>query len=131
MKKRLLASLMSLCLIVGLLPTTAWAAGDGDSSSGGTKDNPWDVSAEGENNSVTAYLTTNEMVEATYGDVITLPSVPSETYTLHIEGSGEMQDFVATTAVEGEHVPWAGQKEQITNVIIENGITHIGVRRFD
>ena len=130
MKKRLLASLMSLCLIMGLLPTTAWATGDGDSSSGGTKNNPWNVSAEGENNNVTAYLTTNEIVEATYGDVITLQSVPSETYTLHIEGSGEMQDFVATT-VEGEHVPWAAHKEQIVNVVIGNGITHIGVRSFD
>ena len=35
MKKRILASLLSLCLLLGLLPTTAWATG-GESEGGGS-----------------------------------------------------------------------------------------------
>ena len=75
MKKRLLAGLMAMCLVLTLLPASALAAGpEGD----GTKENPWDVSVEGAGNKVTAYLVPGESAASgTYGETIKLTLEPS------------------------------------------------------
>ena len=100
MKRRLLATFLSLCLLVGLLPTVALAAEDG------TKDNPWDLSVEN-NGSVTAYLTQDE----------------STGYTLHIEGNGAI-------APEKRYEEYGNKKSQITKIEIGAGITSIGKGAF-
>ena len=118
MKKRMLASLLSLCLIVGLLPTAALAAedpvdgnitastdatplaGDGMSGTCGAKDNE---------DSVTWKLERNN------DD----PSSP--TYTLTISGTGAMADYGRE-----KDQPWYQYADKITEVVIEDGVTTIG-----
>lgn len=124
MKKRLLALFMSLCLLVSLLPTSAWAAEDED----GTKEHPWNVSAEGENNHVTAYLEQND------------DNNESPTYTLTITGSGAMKDFTFSQpgGIWKSSAPWHSKltadsttkRYPITALEIGDEITHIGSAAF-
>ena len=118
MKKRILASLLSLCLIVGLLPTAALAAEDSvdenvtASTDAALLDNDGmsgNCGATAQDN-VTWALTKNEDGE--------------DTYTLTISGSGAMADF------EPGKQPWASFLSNITTINIANGITRIGSYAF-
>ena len=106
MKRQILATLLSLCLLVGMLPTVALATGDG------TKDSPWNISAEGDGNNVTAYLEQNN------------PGSDSATYTLTVSGTGAMDDFT-----NGKQ-PWSQSLSSITEIEISDGITEIGAHAF-
>lgn len=137
MKRRILATFLSLCLLVGLLPTAALAVNEPqeepavqsvpsvDNTSGsttellsgdGTKSNPWDISADGEENNVTAYLEQNDGGEGT------------TTYTLTISGSGAMKDWESGYGVCPKDAPWvtSGYLSRITHVVVEDGVTYIG-----
>ena len=137
MKRRILATFLSLCLLVGLLPTAALAVNEPqeepavqsvpsvDNTSGsttellsgdGTKSNPWDISAEGEGNNVTAYLEQNNEDEK------------NPTYTLIISGSGAMKDWESGFGVYPKDAPWATSSylSRITHVVVEDGVTYIG-----
>lgn len=46
--------------------------------------------------------------------------------TLTISGTGEMYDYAAN----GGNIPWSSERNSITNVIIENGVTKIGQSAF-
>ena len=109
MKKRLLSMILALSMMLTILPVnaiTALAADDGMSGNcGKTGDN------------VTYVLTQNN-------DDTTNP-----TYTLTIQGNGEMADFKKSD-MEGR-APWIAQKEKITAVTIENGVTYVGAYAFD
>lgn len=109
MKKRLLSMILALGMMLTILPVnaiTALAANDGMSGNcGKTGDN------------VTYVLTQNN-------DDTTNP-----TYTLTIQGNGEMADFKESD-MEGR-APWIAQKEKITAVTIENGVTYVGAYAFD
>ena len=109
MKKRLLSMILALSMMLTILPVnaiTAFAANDGMSGNcGKTGDN------------VTYVLTQNN-------DDTTNP-----TYTLTIQGNGEMADFKESD-MEGR-APWIAQKEKITAVTIENGVTYVGAYAFD
>ena len=109
MKKRLLSMILALSMMLTILPVnaiTAFAANDGMSGNcGKTGDN------------VTYVLTQNN-------DDTTNP-----TYTLTIQGNGEMADFNESD-MEGR-APWIAQKEKITAVTIENGVTYVGAYAFD
>lgn len=109
MKKRLLSMILALSMMLTILPVnaiTAFAANDGMSGNcGKTGDN------------VTYVLTQNN-------DDTTNP-----TYTLTIKGNGEMADFKESDNVE--RAPWIAQKEKITAVTIENGVTYVGAYAFD
>lgn len=109
MKKRLLSMILALSMMLTILPVnaiTALAADDGMSGScGKTGDN------------VTYVLTQNN-------DDTTNP-----TYTLTIKGNGAMADFKESDNVE--RAPWIAQKEKITAVTIENGVTYVGAYAFD
>lgn len=109
MKKRLLSMILALSMMLTILPVnaiTALAANDGMSGNcGKTGDN------------VTYVLTLNN-------DDTTNP-----TYTLTIKGNGEMADFKESDNVE--RAPWIAQKEKITAVTIENGVTYVGAYAFD
>ena len=100
----------------------------------GTENNPWDISAEGEENNVTAYLTQNNEDDE------------NPTYTLTISGEGQMADFGSND------VPWKnalsgagetytdkttnGEDDKpktfypITKIVIEDDITSIGNNAF-
>lgn len=109
MKKRLLSMILALGMMLTILPVnaiTALAADDGMSGNcGKTGDN------------VTYVLTQNN-------DDTTNP-----TYTLTIKGNGAMADFKESDNVE--RAPWIAQKEKITAVTIENGVTYVGAYAFD
>lgn len=109
MKKRLLSMILALSMMLTILPVnaiTALAANDGMSGNcGKTGDN------------VTYVLTQNN-------DDTTNP-----TYTLTIKGNGEMADFNESDMVG--RAPWIAQKEKITAVTIENGVTYVGAYAFD
>ncbi len=109
MKKRLLSMILALSMMLTILPVnaiTALAADDGmRGNCGKTGDN------------VTYVLTQNN-------DDTTNP-----TYTLTIQGNGEMADFKESD-MEGR-APWIAQKEKITAVTIENGVTYVGAYAFD
>lgn len=130
MKKGLVATLMSLCLLVGLLPMSAFAVDEtssdqsletnaapqsvwaGDENGEGTKTNPWDISLYAPS-SVTAYLEQND------GDST------SPTYTCYIQGTGYCQNYN-----NASETPWSTWMDQITKVIVEEGITLTGIRSF-
>ena len=115
MKKRILATLLSLCLVIGLLPVTAMAAGDpctkldgctlgaghkGDCANG-TQEHPWDISAKGDN--VHAYLKDG---------------------TLTIYGTGAVKDFNGWYGFDAADTPWL--KEKFSKVVVEDGVTRLG-----
>ena len=89
----------------------------------GTKANPWNVSAEGEENTVTAYLEENA----------------DNTYTLTVEGEGKMADYTAYT-----ETPWYAKLKasnktimannfelaNITKIVVKDGVTRIGDYAF-
>lgn len=78
----------------------------------GTEENPWDISAEGEENNVKAYIKSNS------------EAPQSDTYTLVLTGSGAMQDY------ETKDTPWYDKRESITAVELPDGLTHIGKSAF-
>lgn len=89
----------------------------------GTKANPWNVSAEGEENTVTAYLEENA----------------DNTYTLTVEGKGKMADYTAY-----KETPWYAKLKasnktimannfelaNITKIVVKDGVTRIGDYAF-
>lgn len=127
MKKRLLAAFLSLVMVLGMLPTTALAVEDGaqspadvtiasrsiwdgDENGEGTKEKPWDISYEGSGNNVDAYLVQNNA------------DVDNPTYTCYITGTGK----AATYYIDIDNLPpWWEQVNQITKVVVEDGITNI------
>lgn len=141
MKRRLLATFLSLCLLVGLLPTVALAeeyqqeetsgqpVAVTDSTSGsttellsgdGTESNPWNISAEGTGNNVKAYLEQND------------EGAENPTYTLTISGTGAMKDWESGYGLYPKDAPWATSSylSRITHVVVEDGVTYIGNYTF-
>lgn len=108
MKKRLLSMILALSMMLTILPVnaiTAWAENRKIIQSGNC------------GNNVTYDLTQNN-------DDTTNP-----TYTLTIKGNGEMADFKESDM--NGRAPWIAQKEKITAVTIENGVTYVGAYAFD
>ena len=85
----------------------------------GTESNPWNVSADGAGNNVTAYLTEND---------------DDSTYTLTISGTGAMKDYYQYNATSSDGrtaAPWmASYRESITKVVIKSGVTQVGTFAF-
>ena len=52
------------------------------------------------------------------------------TGTLTISGTGDMDDYYDDDSPEDSSIPWLGQCEQISKVILEDGITNIGNYSF-
>ena len=101
MKKRLLACLLTLVMLLALLPATALAA------------DPTTSSSCGEN--LTWTLTKNE---------------DGTTYTLTISGTGEMEDYTVGGAPWHVALGAAANRKQITEIVLPNGLTHIGNNAF-
>lgn len=79
----------------------------------GTQESPWNISADGEENKVIAYLTQNS---------------DNSTYTLIISGQGKMEDFTVTD--ESDTRPWVDFVSSITAVYVNDGVTKIGACAF-
>ena len=101
MKKRLLACLLTLVMLLALLPATALAA------------DPTTSGSCGEN--LTWTLTQNK---------------DGTTYTLTISGTGEMEDYTVGGAPWHVALGAAANRKQITKIVLPNGLTHIGNNAF-
>ena len=100
MKKRLLACLLTLVMLLALLPATALAADPVTGSCG---------------DGLTWTLTQNE---------------DGTTYTLTISGTGEMEDYTVGGAPWHVALGAAANRKQITEIVLPNGLTHIGNNAF-
>ena len=100
MKKRLLACLLTLVMLLALLPATALAA---------------------------------DPVTGSCGDALTWTLTQHEdgtTYTLTISGTGEMEDYTVGGAPWHVALGVAANRKQITEIVLPNGLTHIGNNAF-
>ena len=100
MKKRLLACLLTLVMLLALLPATALAA---------------------------------DPVTGSCGDDLTWTLTQHEdgtTYTLTISGSGDMADYAVGKAPWHVALGVPANRNQITEIVLPNGLTHIGNNAF-
>ena len=100
MKERLLACLLTLVMLLALLPATALAADPVTGSCG---------------DGLTWTLTQNE---------------DGTTYTLTISGTGEMEDYTVGGAPWHVALGAVANRKQITEIVLPNGLTHIGNNAF-
>ncbi len=120
MKKRLLSAILSLCMLLTMAPTVAFAA-DGDDEAAPQINSVLEGSCGAEGDNVTWKLTPNN------------EGSENPTYTLTISGSGSMADYTVYGA------PWhvaLGAKEnrkqtnQINKIELSSGLTRIGDNAF-
>ena len=119
MKKRLISAIVSLCMLLTMVPTVAFAA---DSESGTPVMNGT-CGAAGNESDVTWKLTQNN------------EGTENPTYTLIISGSGAMANLNNSTETENISdgagtYPWATWKDNITKIVIDDGVTSIGSKAF-
>jgi len=112
MKKRvqhLLSALLTLCMAFTLysLPASATEAAP---AGAGTKDSPWDISAEAGTDNVSAWYEGSE----------------ENGYTLIVSGEGRM-----TASFRSVDPPWKSIKSNIVSVEIQNGVTNVGAYAFN
>ena len=127
MKQRILASLLTLVMMLSLLPTAALAVdGEGSTSSGnGWPDGATGITVATEKYSVKNYAedTTNVKPSATIWYTINGD-------TLTIGGKGAISDYSNTSAetnvLRFTQADWFKQRNDIKHVVIEDGITGIG-----
>lgn len=125
MKKRVLAGLICMCLLLGSLPTAALAAEMPEEEPAAVETLEADVEpladADGE---------LSGSCGATENDHVNWVLTPNEdgtgTYTLTISGDGAMANYGKSNSVTT--APWGTAK--VTSVVIENGVTMVGQYSF-
>ena len=129
MKKRLLSAILSLCMLLTMAPTVAFAAEDDEAAPQNNSVLKGSCGAEGSEGNVQWALTDDD------GD---------GSYTLTISGDGAMVDFTSPTAPNAENAniaPWYtaltadGNKSSvpivpITEIKIDEGVTYLGNYAF-
>ena len=120
MKKRLLSAILSLCMLLTMAPTVAFAA-DGDDEAAPQSDSVLEgnCGAASSESSVTWKLTQNN------------EDKENPTYTLTISGSGAMADYAVRRAPW--HVALLGANanlKQINKIELPSGLTRIGDNAF-
>ena len=158
MKKRILASLMALCLIVGLLPATALAAEEENSgelpvladeslsltgycgADTSYKSQTYNCSTEYQNETKTFTGTYYNNAIWTLTENGTLSDGSATAYKLTISGTGAIGDFESSWSFGR---PWhyalaevgncdvTESRDRITEIEIANGITEIGAHTFE
>jgi len=108
MKRKLLCFAFTLCLLLSIVPSFGIMTFAAPLSM--TVGTPVDVSAA-EGDSVTATL-----------------SGTAPNYTLTISGSGAMKDYFYETYKD--QVPWYGNANDITKIVIDDGVTSVGSYAF-
>ena len=122
MKKRLLSAIVSLCLLLTMAPTVAFAAEDDEAAPQINSVLKGSCGAEGSEDSVQWALTDDD------GD---------GSYTLTISGNGAMADYTANINNEkNAKQPWRASAtgveiEKITKVVVSKGVTSIGAFAFN
>ena len=122
MKKRLLSAILSLCMLLTMVPTVAFAAEDDEAAPQNNSVLKGSCGAEGNEGSVQWALTDDD------GD---------DSYTLTISGSGAMADYTANINNETKATqPWRASAtgveiEKITKVVVSKDVTSIGAFAFN
>ena len=147
MKRRLLATFLSLCLLVGLLPTVALAEESPASETQGESSEQQATATDSTHVSTTDILSGNstdgtmsgtcgateqDNVRWTLnknGETVTIDGEPKDAYTLTISGTGAMAD-ISYNWTNVDTAPWAQFRSQITRIVIDKGITSIGKYAF-
>lgn len=118
MKRRLLASILSLVMVLSLLPTAALAVDQEDGFQGITIATA-EYSAEGTD---AADMDHTEKSDSIFWKI--------EDETLYIKGTGEIPNYSNTSArtnlLRFNRADWYERRDTIKNVVIEDGITGIG-----
>lgn len=142
MKRRLLATFLSLCLLVGLMPTVALAEESPASETQGESSEQQATATDSTHVSTTDILSGNSTdgmsgycgatsEDEVYwaltknGETVTIDEEPEDAYTLTISGTGAMADYSNTSST-----PWADFRRVITHVDLTEGLTTIGSRAF-
>lgn len=143
MKQRLLATFLSLCLLVGLLPTVALAEESPASETQGEASEQQATATDSTLETTTDLLSGNstdgtmsgtcgateqDNVRWTLnknGETVTIDGEPEDAYTLTISGTGAMMDYSNISST-----PWVDFRSVITHVDLTEGLTTIGSRAF-
>lgn len=143
MKRRLLATFLSLCLLVGLLPTVALAEESPASETQGESSEQQATATDSTHVSTTDILSGNstdgtmsgtcgateqDNVRWTLnknGETVTIDGETKDAYTLTISGTGAMMDYSNISLT-----PWVDFRSVITHVDLTEGLTTIGSRAF-
>ena len=127
MKRRILASLLSLVMMLSLLPTAVWAVNDEGSTSSG---NGWPAGATGITVATEQYSAKDyeeDTTNVTHSDTIWY-KIDGDTLT--IGGKGAISDYSNTSeltkVLRFTQAAWYKKKDTIKKVVIEDGITGIG-----
>ena len=127
MKRRILASLLSLVMMLSLLPTAVWAVDDEGSTSSG---NGWPSGATGITVATEKYSVKDYDEEKTNVTASTTIWYKIDSDTLTIGGKGAISDYSNTSKLTNvlrfTQADWYMVKDTIKNVVIEAGITGIG-----
>ena len=110
MKKRLLSAILSLCMLLTMAPTVAFAA---------EKNRPEGATG----------ITVAGGVEGTTQSDSVWYKIDTGTKTLTIGGKGEIPDYAYTsnaTQLDFHQAAWYDQRNEIEHVVIEDGITRVG-----
>lgn len=143
--RRILSTMLALSLVLALLPVNVWAADD--TSTSGFKAILDEV--EGIESGVNSDLNANSSMptdkiketDETAGDSLTaVPNACGDSLTwslengaLLISGTGPMFDYtwhVSEDLREYLDTPWFSQREDITQIIVSDGVTAIGANAF-
>ena len=127
MKRRILASLLSLVMMLSLLPTAVWAVDDEGSTSSG---NGWPSGATGITVATEKYSVKDYDEDKTNVTASTTIWYKIVSDTLTIGGKGAISDYSNTSKLTNvlrfTQADWYMVKDTIKNVVIEAGITGIG-----
>ena len=127
MKRRILASLLSLVMMLSLLPTAVWAVDDEGSTSSG---NGWPSGATGITVAMEKYSVKDYDEDKTNVTASTTIWYKIDSDTLTIGGKGAISDYSNTSKLTNvlrfTQADWYMVKDTIKNVVIEAGITGIG-----
>ena len=127
MKRRILASLLSLVMMLSLLPTAVWAVDDEGSTSSG---NGWPSGATGITVATEKYSVKDYDEDKTNVTASTTIWYKIDSDTLTIGGKGAISDYSNTSKLTNvlrfTQADWYMVKDTIKNVVIEVGITGIG-----
>ena len=127
MNRRILASLLSLVMMLSLLPTAVWAVDDEGSTSSG---NGWPSGATGITVATEKYSVKDYDEDKTNVTASTTIWYKIDSDTLTIGGKGAISDYSNTSKLTNvlrfTQADWYMVKDTIKNVVIEAGITGIG-----
>ena len=123
MKKRVFSAILTLCLLLTMMPTVAFAAED-DEAAQSNSVREGNCGAGDSASSVTWKLTQNN------------EDNENPTYTLTISGSGAMAGYTANINNTKAKQPWRTSETgieiaKITNVVVSEGVTSIGAFAFN